>query len=238
VWSDRSGADRAPYAVPWDSIRLIVFDVDGTLYSQRPVRIHMAIELLRDALLSRTSRPIRVLSLYRKLFESLSAAEAPDFQVLLCDRVAGQIGVSSAEVAAIVEEWMVQRPLRQLLRARFPMLPELFAGIRRRGIAIGVLSDYPAVAKLAALGLYADHVLSADEVGRPKPDPTGLIALMDRAGVAADQTVFIGDRVERDGLAAVRAGVLALIRSSRPLSGWTSFAGYDDALFSPLLVEI
>lgn len=221
----------------WDNIRFVVFDVDGTLYAQRPVRVRMAIELLCDALLHGTTARIRMLSLYRKLFESLATEDAADFHALICECVAQQTGGTAAQVRAVMEEWMVQKPLRHLRPARFPMLPELFAAMRRRRIVIGVLSDYPAMAKLEALGLEADHVLSAEDVGRPKPDPAGLLALMERAGVTASQTVLIGDRIERDGLAARRAGVPALIRSSRSTAGWTSFTLYDDPLFAPLFAQ-
>jgi putative hydrolase of the HAD superfamily len=54
-------------------------------------------------------------------------------------------------------------------------------------------------------------------------------------GVKPQQTVLIGDRADRDGIVARRAGAQALIRSSKPLEGWQTFARFDDALFSPFL---
>jgi FMN phosphatase YigB (HAD superfamily) len=88
------------------------------------------------------------------------------------------------------------------------------------------------------LGLKADHIVSAEDqaIGVLKPNPKGLIALMRAAGADPGTTVLIGDRPDRDGLAARRAGVRAMIRSRRPLPGWQTFASFDDPLFGPLLV--
>jgi len=140
-------------------------------------------------------------------------------------------------VRAIATEWLERRPLPYLVSCLYPRLTELFAGLRRNGKSIGVLSDYPAKAKLAALGLTADHIVTAGNEGVRllKPHPRGLESLMTAAGVQASATVLIGDRADRDGVAARRAGARALIRSSRPIEGWQTFAGFDDALFVPSL---
>src|SRR3546814_19598575 len=82
---------------------------------------------------------------------------------------------------------MNRRPLPLLMKARFPGVERLFHAIRASGRGIGVLSDYPAVAKLEALGLAADFIVAAadDGVGVMQPSPAGLIHLMERAGASA-----------------------------------------------------
>ena len=40
-------------ASDWDTIRLVVFDIDGTLYRQRPLRLRMARDILAYTLLVR-----------------------------------------------------------------------------------------------------------------------------------------------------------------------------------------
>jgi putative hydrolase of the HAD superfamily len=57
------------------------------------------------------------------------------------------------------------------------------------------------------------------------------------AGVEPEQTVLIGDRAERDGMAARRAGAHALIRSDKPLPGWITFRRFDDPVFAPMLAS-
>ena len=197
--------------------------------------------MARDLLLHTLTRfdpgPLRVLRPYRKIRERLGDERAEDFAERLIDETAAATGRSPAEVRAIATEWMDRRPLTYLARSRYAGLPELFAGLRRHGKAIGVLSDYPADAKLAALGLAADHVACADdaEIGVLKPHPRGLETVIRRAGATPAATVMIGDRAERDGIAAREAGARGLLRSSRPIEGWQTFARFDDPLFAPML---
>jgi FMN phosphatase YigB (HAD superfamily) len=58
---------------------------------------------------------------------------------------------------------------------------------------------------------------------------------MTRAGATAARTMYIGDRVERDGLAASRAGARCMIRSRKPIYGWSTFERFNSPVFSPFL---
>lgn len=100
---------------------------------------------------------------------------------------------------------------------------------------IGILSDYPAQTKLHALELDADVIVCASDrdVGVLKPHPRGLMLLMSRVAVSPAHTVLVGDRPERDGLAARAAGVRPLILARSPISGWETFKRYSDPVFSP-----
>ena len=221
----------------WDDIRLAVFDVDGTLYRQSTLRLRMARDMLVQALATRSWTHVKVLSRYRSLREELGEAETDGFDPLLVSRTAEVTGTPPKAVQAIVAEWMERRPLRYMERCRYDGITDLFAGLRSAGKQIGVLSDYPVTEKLAALGLAADHVACAGDegVGILKPHPRGLQHLIGMAGVGSSQTVLIGDRVERDGHAARRAGAQALIRSDKPIDGWLTFRRFDDPLFGPVL---
>jgi len=223
----------------WADLKLIAFDVDGTLYNQRSLRIRLARDILFRVLLARDLRFLSVIKAYRSIRERLGDQEIGDFEGALVAETAVAAGCSTETVQAIVAEWMEMRPLPYLAGCRYPGLQRLFAGLRRNGKVIGIFSDYPARAKLTALGLAADLVVSAaDEgVGFLKPHPRGLEFLIAAANVRADETVLIGDRKDRDGLAARRVGAWSLIRSSRPIEGWQTFTRYDDPLFAPVLAD-
>jgi putative hydrolase of the HAD superfamily len=216
----------------WQRVSLVVFDVDGTLYEQRSLRLAMARELLSHTLRTRSLREWRVLAAYRTLRERLACDEVPDFEPALLTQTAQRCGLPPAMVAALAAEWLEQRPLPHLPGCRCDGVTELFQRLRTRGKRIAILSDYPAQAKLRALGLDADIIVCAGEAGILKPHPRGLQQVMALAGVAAAATVMIGDRPERDGAAARRSGVPALIKSHRPLPGWPTFASYRDPLFT------
>jgi putative hydrolase of the HAD superfamily len=222
----------------WDCIDLVVFDVDGTLYDQRALRIRMAWELCSHTLSTLDFTVPQTLRAYRKLRENMADEEIEDFETELIGKTADSTGAPSDKIRAVVEEWIELRPLSHLAALRFTGLVELFSRLKRKGKSVGIFSDYPAAAKLAALGLAADFVVSAGDAGvkKLKPHPRGLEVLMKVAQAVPARTILIGDRGDRDGLAARRAGAACLIRSSKPLNDWRTFARYDDAVFSPILM--
>jgi putative hydrolase of the HAD superfamily len=224
-------------SLDWDNVHFVVFDVDGTLYRQRQLRLRMAWDILLYTLLKRDLNVIAVLARYRRIRERLGDEQGIDFERALITQTATATANSPDRVRSIVSEWIEQRPLRYLAACRYPSLSQLFAGLRRSGKSIGILSDYPAEAKLEALGLTANYVVFAgdESIGLLKPHPRGLESLIAAAGVKPHETVVIGDRVDRDGLVARRAGAQALIRSSKPIEGWQTFTRFDDALFAPFL---
>jgi HAD superfamily hydrolase (TIGR01549 family) len=218
----------------WKEIRLVAFDVDGTLYDQRGLRSCMLREMIQAAIRTRDIRFIHILRAYRRIREELGDSLQEDFEQELVARTGAMVGCSQEQVQSTAEEWLERRPLRHLIRYRYPRLPELFRGVRKQGKKIGIFSDYPARRKVEALGLDADFIVSArdEDVRVLKPHARGLHVLMSRAAANPAQTILIGDRPERDGLAAQAANVRALIRSRKPLGGWQTFARYDDPLFS------
>jgi HAD superfamily hydrolase (TIGR01509 family) len=220
----------------WDEIQLVVFDVDGTLYDQRGLRFCMLREMLLASLQSRRIDFIRILRAYRRIREQLGELLHEGFEQELSSRTAAIVGCSEDQVRATAEEWLEQRPLRHLVRYRYPHLPELFRGLRKHGKKIGVFSDYPARKKLEALQLDADLVVCAgdEDVGVLKPHARGMQVLMSRAACNPAETILIGDRPERDGLSARSANVRCLIRSGKSIVGWQTFDRYDDDLFSKI----
>ena len=227
------------HSVDWSRIRLAVFDVDGTLYDQRQLRLRMVRDIVLHVLLRGEYHLIPVLRAYRRIRERLGEEESSHFETRLLEETATSTGCAKEQVRALVAEWVERRPLPYLAGCRYEGLPQLFRGLRRHEIAIGVFSDYPAREKMAALALDADHIAWAGEpeVGVLKPHPRGLEVLLDRAKTGPEATVLIGDRVERDGMAARRCGVHPLIRSPILRTGWQTFTSYADPLFAPLLTK-
>jgi FMN phosphatase YigB (HAD superfamily) len=215
----------------WDEIKLVVFDVDGTLYRQAPLRVRMAAKLLWHSLARLDVKTPASLRYYRKLREELAELEVADFEIYLRARTSDRFGIPADAVDDIVAKWIEQEPLLYLRSCAYSGLQQLFAGIRQSGRTIGILSDYGASAKLSALGLTADRIVIASDVGMLKPHPRGLETLIASESVTPAQTLVIGDRVERDGAAARRAGAKALILSSQPIDGWMTFRAYEDPIF-------
>jgi HAD superfamily hydrolase (TIGR01549 family) len=219
----------------WRDIRLVAFDVDGTLYRQRPLRLRMGRDMVIHAVTRCDRTAISVVNAYRRIRERLAAEEVVDFEHVLIAETAKATLMSPESVHAIVSEWIEMRPLRYLRSCLFSGVPQLFAGLQRAGKKIGIFSDYPATEKLVAMGLAAHHVVAASDVGLLKPHARGLQSLMATATVTARETLFIGDRADRDGVAGQRAGVRILIRSSKPIETFQTFKTFHDPLFDPFM---
>ena len=206
-------------AVDWRRVRVVVFDVDGTLYDQRALRLRMARELvLRCLARPATLRDARILKTFRRLREKLADEEATGIVRLQYERPAKRLRLPPGRVEAVVEEWILTRPLRHVAACRQPGVRRLFAVLGASGRRVGVWSDYPAAGKLEALGLTADAVVCANDaqVDRLKPRPEGLARLLERFGTAPAEALMIGDRDERDGEAARRLGCPYLLLARKP----------------------
>jgi phosphoglycolate phosphatase/putative hydrolase of the HAD superfamily len=229
----------APAAGPidWSDVDVAVFDVDGTLYDQRRLRLHMLGELLVACARARSPELALTLREYRRVRERL--AERPDAPFMLRQFVlTGERRRRAPEaIERLVAEWIDMRPLRFLRRCRYSGLDRLFAALRGAGKTIAIFSDYPAREKLAALGLHADVFASAcdADVGRLKPHPAGLLKILRATGAAPERCLMIGDRADRDGAAARQVGMRALIRARRPQAPFETFGSYADETFQTLL---
>jgi HAD superfamily hydrolase (TIGR01549 family) len=215
--------------------RAVLFDVDGTLYHQPPLRACMAAELaLSSAVrpLDRTSRIARVLRAYRAAHEQLRgvAANGEPVRRLQIAAAAARAGVTEREVEAIADEWMVRRPLKYLRWFRRSGLIPLLADLRRSGRELGVLSDYPARQKLAGLGVdtfFSQVLCSTDrDINALKPDPRGFWRACELWNLSPDEVLYVGDRPDVDAPGALAAGLrCAVIGNRRTRNGPAAGAG-------------
>ena len=172
--------------IDWTAIRLVAFDVDGTLYDQRAMRLRMLREIAANVVLTRSLTTLRVLRTYRQLRESIGDEEIDGFEDVLVAQTAKANGIDPMTVRSIVSDWMERRPLAHIRACRYEYVAELFAALKRQGKIVGILSDYPALDKLSAMELTADHVVGAGDadVQILKPHPRGLERLMKSAGAS------------------------------------------------------
>lgn len=207
--------------------RAVLFDLDGTLYSQPPVRALMALELgarfLRPSSAGGARRALRTLRAFRRVRESLRAVGRPTtdrLERLQFAESARVAGCDAAEVQALVEEWMYRRPLKYLRMCRRRGLHALLGFLEDRGMRRGVLSDYPALPKLRALGV-ADHfspVLCTTEpaINAFKPHPAGFLLVCESWRLPPEDVLYVGDRPAVDAAGARAAGMPCWILGPHP----------------------
>jgi HAD superfamily hydrolase (TIGR01549 family) len=208
-----AGLDSGPREV--SQLKALLFDLDGTLYPLRPVRIAVFRMLITCHLFHPSSgfRTIRALAAYRRSQELLRTAKFPlgplrEAQLQTASQLSG---LPSEFVSRCVSYWMEERPLEILARHVRKDLIRVLRSAKEKGIRTAVCSDYPAIRKIAALGLTEsfDLVVSAQdpEIGEFKPSPKMLEFALESLGVRPEQALYIGDRAEIDGAAARRAGI-------------------------------
>ena len=200
-------------SVDWPAVKAVIFDVDGTLYAQRPLRRKMLLELAAYyALRPWHLRELQLLSRFRTEREhraGTSCAALEQAQYEWVARTPAQV----ARLRQVVDTWIFRRPNRHLASCAYPGVADFFAALRQRGIKIGIYSDYPAQQKLQALGLRADVLVSSTdaEVNALKPQPQGLRRAAEALGVPVGACLFLGDRPELDGRCAELAGMPCLL---------------------------
>lgn len=185
-------------------------DLDGTLYQPLPLKLAMAAQLVLAG-----PRVLRIIARFRKEHELLrqamtECAPSPfDAQLL---RTARALLLPESEIRDVITRFMFERPLVWLKRcAREELLQEI-ATFREDGGRTAIVSDYPALAKLEALGVkdLFDRVTACGEPDGParlKPAPDGYLLAAKALGVEPSRCLVIGDRADADGAAATAAGM-------------------------------
>jgi putative hydrolase of the HAD superfamily len=66
------------------------------------------------------------------------------------------------------------------------------------------------------------HVVASGELGVAKPDPRIFAHAVERFGLAADEVVYVGDRILVDALGAAAAGLIG-VWIDREGTGWAEY---------------
>ena len=162
--------------------------------------------------LSAGTASAKLLAAYRWAHEELRAQQfTGDITTRQLELAATRAGCEPADIESHVKRWMEDAPLTVIARHRRIDVIALITELADRGVTMGVVSDYPASAKLDALGV-RDHfavVVSAQDrhVGALKPDPRGLLAALDAVSAEPGRSWYVGDRLDVDQPAAIAAGM-------------------------------
>lgn len=189
------------------SIKALSFDVDGTLFDLRQMKIVFAIPAIRNARLLRAYLAAR--EEVRKLGKVDDVREE---QVKL---VAAALGIAPDDARARIDklidgEWM--NAFRHV--KPFKGVREALSAFAAKGLPMVTLSDYPAAKKLA--GMKLDHVtwaadISAEDLGALKPHRVSFDHAVKTLGVAPDEILHVGDRLDADIAGAHAVGMRAAL---------------------------
>ena len=179
--------------------RLVIFDLDGTLYEKRGIiREMMMLGIGQWSLLSAERRT-------RKAFRGLYMGSEELFYRAFFHKMAKHTLLSEKQVSKWYHKVYMPMMVRVLQRWHhaMPWVKPFVKECRERGIKMVVLSDYGHThEKLAALGLDVslfDWIVSAPELGGLKPAPQLIYHVIENMGVSSNECLVIGDREDTDG---------------------------------------
>jgi len=205
----------------WNRIKVVIFDVDGTLYTQSKLRKQMLFSLLwYYAWRPWRLNEMRMLQHFRAEREKRAGDCGGDLANAQYKWCAEKGNYPVAKVKQVVDYWMMEYPNKYLAACTYPGTQAFFRALREKNIQIAIYSDYPAHDKLAAMGLPADLIVSSTDptVDRLKPDPKGLLYITQQLQVQPEECLFIGDRPELDGACAQKANMPYLIVEKKPFA--------------------
>jgi phosphoglycolate phosphatase len=171
------------------SIRLVIFDLDGTLIDSRLDLVHSV-----NAALRHIGRP--------ELPDDVIASYVGDGAPILIQRALGTEAADEALVRKGLEFFLSYYREHKLDHTTvYPGIPEALAaiqtsnGVRRQ---MAVLTNKPvnpsrAIVDALGLGQYFSQVYGGNSFVTKKPDPEGARKLLAESGVAPDQAAIVGD---------------------------------------------
>ena len=191
-----------------EKVQAYIFDLDGTLYSQKKMHIMMAEELIRYyAIHLNRIKDIYYIWKFRKL------REYRDNKQISINELIGKMSSSedkNKNIYGVIDRWMFKEPLKLIKSCAYEEVINYIRKEKDRGKIIVIYSDYPVKDKLNALGICADmEVCSEDDnIKELKPSSKAMNYIMDRLNADASSVVYVGDRDEKDGESARLSGVV------------------------------
>jgi HAD superfamily hydrolase (TIGR01549 family) len=107
------------------------------------------------------------------------------------------------------EYWLIQSQSSAIKLFQRKSLLKRVAQLQNQGALLVLWSDYPTAEKSKELNLLPDLVFCSEDsrIKMAKPSAVGINLIVNTLKIDVSEIVMIGDRDDRDGVAASRAGI-------------------------------
>ncbi len=183
-------------------IRAIAFDIDGTLYPNRRMRLYSLPFLTRHFFLvwafAQVRRDIRLV------------AEIEDFRALQTKMLAQKLGCSPEAAARRLNTFIYGEWEGIFKRVKpYGGVVKALENLKARGYKLGVLSDFPVGRKLEYFHLESwwDVVMSSEDCGYLKPSCRPFMSLARALDCKPEEVLYVGNNHAYDICGAAAAGM-------------------------------
>lgn len=190
-------------------VKAVAFDIDGTLYPSFSLYIRLLPYIIRH---------FRFYLHYNRVRRIMHrTAPLPDFYEYQGRLMAEELGCSSLRARAMIKliAYDGLKPYFEKIKP-FKHVEETFKTLRKQGIKIALLSDFPPDQKGEIWGLvpYCDLILGSEAIGALKPSkyPFGIMAMA--LELEPEQILYVGNSVHFDVRGANNAGMKSAIIAS------------------------
>lgn len=187
----------------WEEFDAYIFDVDGTLYSQKRLRISMMFRLLAHyAIRPHRLKEIIILHCFRNCREKKEYKDKTIDE--LCSTLEERFNESYDTIYRIIKKWMFIVPLDLVKKYKYK---DVISFINQQYVSrktIVIYSDYPAIDKLEAIGINYNKVFVSGENGivEQKPSWSAMNTLLSEISIPVNKLCYIGDRDDKDRASA------------------------------------
>lgn len=185
--------------------RLVMFDLDGTLMDSVP------------DLAAAVDKMLMLLGREPASIERVRDWVGNGSRVLVRRALAGQLdhdGVADELADEALALFMQAYAGGHELTAVYPGVRDCLDWLRERRVKLAIITNKPAqfiepLLEEKGLAGYFDWLVGGDTLPQQKPDPAALFWVMDKAGVAPSESLFVGD--SRNDVRAAKAATVRCV---------------------------
>lgn len=195
-------------------IKAVGFDIDGTLYPNFSMYIRSSGSFI--------GHPILVYHFSKVRKEIRKIDYDGEFREVQAKLLAYSMKISRQKAAYLMERHLYQAWEYSFKGVKpFKDVRPGLLSLKREGIKLGALSDFPVQKKLGFLGLsdLMEFGFSSEETGYLKPHSAPFINLISKFGVSPDEILYVGNNYKYDILGAKNAGLRTAHLSRKPETG-------------------
>ena len=198
-------------------IKAVIFDIDGTLYTNYVMLWKTPLLYIRNILWI-----LRFAKMRKKLrahLDVLPAEMSTKERLETFHKVGLSLFAKESKLPEDAAKYALQKHIYKLWINAVQYVPlrigmrNLLGELRRKGIKLGILSDFQAREKIEAWGLspYFDSVVCAEDLGILKPNLDIFHYTFSTLNIKPQETVFVGNHLMYDGIGASIAGMESLL---------------------------